>query len=352
MATHVFSEVHGALQREAYNPPPVATEPPPAAPEDETPSAESAVPAPAPDAPAVPDVSDAPEPESPEEEAEAEADETPAPEDPASPVPKEGLSPGIQKRFDRFTRQLRTTERKNLELETTLNALRAQNETLTQLLGQQTKPAPATPQDTDTELKEEDFPSYGAYLRAVATQEAERIAERIAEEKVQAALQKQREEAETRAALEAQQARGKQWQDSVAAAQARHEDYDEAIDAVNDVPISQDLVQGVQESPIGGELYYYLATHPTDIQRLSTLPAPALYRELGKLEAQLSPATEAIDSSPARQTPRPAAPVRSSVRPTPIRPVGGQGNTLPTVDRSKLSFKDYEALRKKEQGLA
>ena len=351
MATHVWSEVDAALQREAYNPPPVATEPPPAAPEDETSSAESAVPAPAPDATPEPVESDAPEPEeSPDDEetTAAEADETPAPEEPASPVSKDGLSPGIQKRFDRFTRQLRTTERKNLELETALNALRAQNETLTQLLGQQTKPTPAMPPAADTELTEEDFPTYGAYLRAVATQEAERIAEA----KVQEALQKQREEAETKAVLEAQQRQVQQWNTSIKAAQARHQDYQEVIEAAGDMPVSHALKSGVEESPLGGELLYYLCTNPDEAERLSALPAPAMYRELGKLEAQLTPATEVTASPPARQTPRPAAPVRPSVRPTPIRPVGGQGTTLPTVDRGKLPFRDYEALRKKEQGLA
>jgi hypothetical protein len=361
MATYTFSEQHGDTMRQIYGwpmtPPPQTTSghaeaPPPAAEATtESPPVDNTGSAPVANVtPETPEPAPEPEPEPPPDEEEPAAAPEEPDETPTEPsVPQESLSPGIQKRFDRFTRRVRGLERENLTLEAQLSQERAKNETLTQLLGQApTTPRPAspTPPAQETLLREDDFPTYGEYLHAVVVQEAERISTA----KIAEVLEQQRQEAHTQAQLSQRQTQLQQQRASVAAAKARYADYDEVLGAVRDIPTSQALVDAVQESPVLGELSYYLASHLEDVQRLSQIQSPTqLSRELGKLEARLSAEEPASVSSDAPSRARPAPGVPPPPRLTPMRPVGGQSNTQPVLDWGKVPFKDYEKKREREE---
>lgn len=341
MAVHLHSEEHGETMRQAFNWPPAS--PAPAAPEAEASAADPAESAPAPDTP--PDPVPAPPPDTPEEEdvppeeEEGEGEEAPA----QAASPSDTLSPGIQKRFNRFTRQLRDREREILRQDQTITELRAQMATLTQLVGQQ-RPANDDPQTPPQDLREEDFSSYGEFARAVARQEARREAQAL----IEAEMARQREARQAEAALQAQQSLVQQWQAALGKARERYEDFDEVVTEAQDIPVSEAVVKAVQQSAEGGVLYYYLATHPDEAARLSTLSESAAYREVGKLEVQLSADPPASPSPPVRVAPTPRPPARSTPAVRPITPVGGSANALPAVDRGSLAPRDYYKLREKE----
>jgi uncharacterized protein YozE (UPF0346 family) len=115
-------------------------------------------------------------------------------------------------------------------------------------------------------------------------------------------------------------------------------DYDEALDSVEHIPLSVALHDFILESEHGPQLAYELAKNPDEYERVSKLSPLALYREMGKMEAKISPA------STSEKTPN-----KITKAPAPIKPVS-RGAVTSTKDPGEMSYKEYVEWRKNGGG--
>jgi len=118
---------------------------------------------------------------------------------------------------------------------------------------------------------------------------------------------------EAKAMIEAEK-RQQTWEQKASAARARFTDFDEALETAP-AP-SRAVAEVLNESPIGGDVAYHLATHPDEYARINRLGPVAAALELGRIEARLVPQKKA--PIPATKAPRPPSPVTaaSAARPS------------------------------------
>lgn len=131
-----------------------------------------------------------------------------------------------------------------------------------------------------------DYESQEAYLEA--------LAEHKAEQKVKEIEQKREHAAKVAA-----------WQERTDAAREKFEDFDEALESAP-APTSH-VADVLMESPVGADLAYYLATHPSDYKRINQLSPVMAARELTLIETKL--ATPKPEAKKPTQAPKPPAPV-------------------------------------------
>ncbi len=157
--------------------------------------------------------------------------------------------------------------------------------------------APAELETLVAKPRAEDFPEFDAYLDARDRWNRQQWG---GEEKVKQEKAKQMQE---------QQA----WQQKLAEAHTTHPDLQDLIEDLQarDVPLTTALHETLMGSDVGGEVLYYLATHPEDVRRISTLPILVVAKEIGKIEALL--------------TTKPAPANKQTKAPTPIEPIAGRG---------------------------
>ena len=88
-------------------------------------------------------------------------------------------------------------------------------------------------------------------------------------------------------------------------------DFDDVVD--QDLPISQAMVESITDSEIGPQIAYYLGKNPQEALRIAKLPPMAAAREIGKLEAKLTPADEPekTETTPSK-APKPPSPVKGA----------------------------------------
>lgn len=115
-------------------------------------------------------------------------------------------------------------------------------------------------------------------------------------------------------------------------------DYDEALESVEHIPLSVALHDFILESEHGPQLAYELAKNPDEYERVSKLSPLALYREMGKMEAKISPA------STSEKTPN-----KITKAPPPIKPVS-KGAVTSTKDPGEMSYREYAEWRKNGGG--
>lgn len=122
------------------------------------------------------------------------------------------------------------------------------------------------------------------------------------------------------------------FEQSIVAAKGRHADYDEVMNRVRDegLRISRDLGQAAMESPIGADVLYYLATHPTEMARIDALSPNRQLAEVGLIEGHL-----AATIRPAASAQRPTA--RTTRAPDPQQHLVGD---LPS--RGSFASRDEE----------
>lgn len=96
------------------------------------------------------------------------------------------------------------------------------------------------------------------------------------------------------------------WQAKEQAALTRLPDYEDKVSR-GQWACSQDMATAIKESDVGPDLAYHLASNPDEARRIAALSPHSQIREIGRLEAQLTPAsrpqakvvTDAPDPSPA-----------------------------------------------------
>lgn len=113
------------------------------------------------------------------------------------------------------------------------------------------------------------------------------------------------------------------------------DDFWEVIEDVDDIRASQPLEQLILESDIGPQLMYEIASNRQEFERLNSLGALSLAREIGRLEARLSPSKEASNTETRKPTKAPA----------PLRTVGNKSSGTSTKSPDEMDFPEYKRWR-------
>lgn len=177
----------------------------------------------------------------------------------------------------------------------------------------------------DSRPKEDDFNSHAEYIEALTDWKIE-DRERAKEAKAKQAEAKSSIEKQVSTHLE-----------RVESFKKSHDDFDEVIADVDDVPMSIAVQEVILSSDNGPALMYELAKNRAEFERISKLPAIAAALELGKIVSKIASTSESSNQKPE---------VKTTKAPTPIKPVGSKtGVVKKTIYDPNLSQGEYEAMR-------
>lgn len=260
-----------------------------------------------------------------------EADPAPsaAPTDQATPKAEEELDEeGKPKRMGGFQKRISKLNARLVEKD---EQLAAREEEIARLKAGNTSPAAADapkPSAKPEPPDEDKFTSY-AEFKAAERKYMEDLADWKAEEKFKTLKAKEQEEATKAKEKEKAEETQKTWATRLEAAHEAHPDLEDLLE--DDLPATPAMVQTVQDSEHGGELLYYLASHPEECRRIAQLAPLSAARELGRIEDRISKPIE-----PAKA---PEAQRKTTSAPAPLQPLKGTGTA--TKDPSKLSDSEW-----------
>jgi hypothetical protein len=256
--------------------------------------------------PAAQDEKETPATTSEQEESEAAADSGTAEDteqEEAQPPKKKG---GFQRRIDELTKANRELERRLAE-----SAVKP---------AETPKPAESAPTG---EPQAKDFDTYEGYVRALTIYlDQEREAKKADDARKKANDEKAVEIANT-------------WQSRSDEVRKQHADFDDVMEAGENLPISAAMRDFLIESDRGPELAYTLAKKPGEVERIAKLSPIAAARELARIELSLAPKSEAPKPKP-----------RVTQTPEPIRPVG---RTSAAAKKPLVEEDDFSAYEKRRR---
>lgn len=173
----------------------------------------------------------------------------------------------------------------------------------------------------------DDFDTHAAYVKAVARWEADQ-AFKEREQKAE----KSKLEQEHKSLINSHVERVKSFKEKTA-------DFDDVLEAVDDIPVSPTIQEIIISSENGPELMYELARNREEYARICKLPPLAAAREMGRLDARLSKSSE--EHKPELK--------KTTQAPKPIAPVGSKGGKVEkSIYDPNLSQKEYEDIRAKQ----
>lgn len=132
----------------------------------------------------------------------------------------------------------------------------------------------------------------------------------------------------------------KSYNDRVKIFSEKTEDFQEVLAEVDDIPISPAIREILLTSENGPELAYELAKNREEYVRVCKLPPLAAAREMGKIEARMSPKTSEgtkQETKKITQAPKPLEPVKA-----------GKGSASKSIFDPTLSQSEYEKLRREQ----
>lgn len=223
---------------------------------------------------------------------------------------------GFKKRIDKLTSKI-TEKEKELEYWRSVALQKEEH------AKKETKSEPeVVAQDAKPDL--DNFDTYEDYLEALTDYKAKQIVKEHLSKQAEES-KKSKEQQEYEKTISAHQNRINEFK-------AKVEDYDDVIEEVADVPVSLAFQNLIIESDNGPELIYELAKDRETLERLNSLPAMQLARELGRIEAKLS--------KPQKEEKK----VTSA--PAPIKPVGKKTSGVKkSIYDPNLSQAEFERLR-------
>lgn len=199
--------------------------------------------------------------------------------------------------------------------------------------------------------KQEDFDSFDAFeeARDAYIEARARIGARI--EFVREDVARRESIARTEANRAAQETVAR-FSESVEVARAAHADYDEKMEHATRAgwTIGGDLRTALLESPVGGEVTYYLVSNPEELARINSLSPHRAIAALGAIEDRIQAAGGRVAPQATRQpvsTPRPAA-TRTTRAPEPQKVLLGDfsGSVKPVdLNDPNISLAEYNRAR-------
>lgn len=222
---------------------------------------------------------------------------------------------GFQRKIDKLTKRITDTESR-------AEAAERRAKEAEERLAKSAESAPAQePVKTDVRPKLADYKTPEEWAEALTDWKLEQR---------DAAARKQAEEDERREVFDSYQARKDE-------AKAKHEDWDDVMEEIQDqnVTIPPAAHNAIIESDQGPEIAYYLATHEEARERIEGMTsAISIAREIGRIEALVTPKA---NGSPKQ--------IRTNA-PRPITPVGGSTKSTVSIDDPNISAEQYYEIRK------
>jgi hypothetical protein len=220
---------------------------------------------------------------------------------------EKGRFKGVQPRIDELTRKRHEAEREAAYWRGVATQGKAQPS------AEPAAPAKPTP---------DQFDDHNAYVEALTDW---KVTDRLSKElSARDAKQAEMQQATQREAT---------WAERQAAARTAMPDYDQVVGA-SDAPIADHVAQALKDSEHGPALAYHLAKHPEVLDRLNGMDTRSADREIGRIEARLTPAAEAQ-----------AIPVKTTQAPKPASINGSQGRST-TPNLQTASMDEYMRQRK------
>jgi hypothetical protein len=200
-------------------------------------------------------------------------------------------------------------KRQRLEQENAeLRQRQAQVEQYLQQLAHQQRP-----QQKPQGIQPQDYPTYEAYLEAVAEQKATVKAQEIWETNMRRTMEAQRQAA-------IQQQTAADLADMLKAGKEKYPDFEQVV-ANPHVPVTDTMLNAMMVIDGGHEVSYFLGQNPMEAARIANLPPSSQAREIGKLAKQI---TAPLQVPPVAQVAPvvmpPAAPAPVAAAPAPAVP--------------------------------
>lgn len=192
-------------------------------------------------------------------------------------------------------------------------------------LGGDDSQTPATPakKDNDQKPTEDEFDSHADYIEA------------LTDWKVDQKLTKQKEADEKSKAKQSQSERATAWQGKVSNFQDSTPDFDEVMENVEDVSLSQAATDAILDSDIGPNVLYHIAKNPEIAEKLSEMKPIAAIKEIGRIESELS--------APSKKEVK-----KQTKAPAPLKTVKRGGKSTVNLNDPNLSQAEFEAVREKQ----
>jgi hypothetical protein len=207
---------------------------------------------------------------------------------------------------------------------------------------------PTTPEPVDLpgtvppKPQEEAFSTYTDFIDALTDWKADRRDE--------AQAKRDTENNRRHMAQVAEEAQRTKWNGTVKVAREQYPDFDKAIELSAAVPLSQAVRDLVVMSDVGASLLYYLAIHPAEAEKLSSMHPVKALAQLGRIEATLgvTESPEEMDNEsaePADESVLPPAKVPVSKAPKPLPRVGGGGGTSVNKSPDTMTHNEFKSWR-------
>ena len=243
---------------------------------------------------------------------------------------KPAVEPGVQKRINELTWKHREAERRATAAEARAKELESKVAESTKA----TEPARKTLADFNF-----DEVAYEDYLEQ---RTAEKIKPLAAKEALTAVEEREQKKAQESTAAE----RKANWQKRATEFTKAHPDFVEVVYAES-VEFTDAVAEVLADSELGPQLAYHLAQNPDELSRIARLSPAAAGRELGKLEAKLTPA-KAEEEPEAKETTASAAPPIAATKAPPPAPKieATESTTKRAWNDPKLSQEEFNKRRR------
>lgn len=201
-------------------------------------------------------------------------------------------------------------KRQRLEQENAeLRQQKAQFEHYLQQLAQQQRQQQQAPQQKPQGIQPQDYPTYEAYLEAVAEQKATAKAQEIWETNMRRTMEAQRQAA-------IQQQTAADLADMLKAGKEKYPDFEQVV-ANPHVQVTDTMLNAMMVIDGGHEVSYFLGQNPMEAARIANLPPSSQAREIGRLAKQI---TAPLQAPVAPVVTPPAAPAPVAAAPAPAVP--------------------------------
>lgn len=106
------------------------------------------------------------------------------------------------------------------------------------------------------------------------------------------------------------------WSSKISKAAQTYPDYQEVLAEAQDVPINPEVADELMSSDLGGDLTYYLAKHPEEVDTLNRMDARGIARYVGRLEEKIERERANVKVAKVSKAPAPIKPVSGTTSPS------------------------------------
>lgn len=233
---------------------------------------------------------------------------------------------GFKRRIDKLTNKLSEAEREAQYWRD--QAMRAKKEEMVDAGARETE----TVAKSDGRPDPDNFETHEEYLDALTDWKVDRRLEADKKAKAEEDLRKEQKTLE--------QAHFERVQSFV----KDHDDFEEVLSEVDDIPMSPAVGELILKSDNGPELMYELAKDPEEFERINDLAPLAAARAIGRIEAGLSKSSETKKEDNKQSTSK----VAQTKAPKPPSPVSKKAS-VSTKSPDEMDFQEYKRWRAQQR---